>query len=107
VAAWEKFQSNSPPRTFRVRAGFPLTPCFSKVGRPPLELRQLLQQFSFSNLKSGCSVLAHGIFAELGQAEFSQKNVHSSPLVSIPVHSCHIHVGSNAVAAKTHGMIGA
>jgi len=27
--------------------------------------------------------------------------------VSIPVHSCHIHIGRNAVAAKTRGMIGA
>jgi len=39
------------------------------------------------------------------QAEFSPKNVLSCPLVSLPVTSCHIQCGSNAVSGKAHGMI--
>ena len=48
---------------------------------------------------------SHRQFSKNRQALFSQNYVLSCPFVSIPVHSCHIHVGCNAVAAKTHGII--
>jgi len=46
-------------------------------------------------------------FGKNGQASFSQKNVHSCPLVSAGVHSCHIQYRHRTEFAKTHAIIGA
>jgi len=58
-----------------------------------------------------CRVFDHLLavpwFREYRSSTFFTKNVLWCPLMSSGVHSCHIHISRNAVAAKTHGIIGA